>query len=203
MTSSQQTWHGQPLQIARNHAYWLFENARPSESRLLAPKEDEHARTPAACVSLSSNYNVKEPLGVKRQPHSRTPDGSKSSIRSQRQSKRISRRLEPASPLSDRSRGRVWSRRRCEQHARMPDVSAKASPVKVCTAPKIRVKPLIAFLRDRDNQATFLPECAATLPPVKGEVAILGTVWLRTAEGTEGPNHTADLIRRAGDCGRR
>ena len=29
---------------------------------------------------------------------------------------------------------------------------------------------------------------------VNGEVTIPGTVWLRTAEGIEGPNHSADLI---------
>jgi hypothetical protein len=33
---------------------------------------------------------------------------------------------------------------------------------------------LFAFVLGRDNQATFLPECVATLPFVNGEVTIRG-----------------------------
>jgi hypothetical protein len=151
---------------------------------LLAPLEDEHARISAACVSLSSYYNVKEPVGVKPEPHSRTPNGSKSAIKSQRQSKRISRRPEQAPPLSDWNRAvalvsQVLRATRAEGVFRCQGFSCQE--VHCTKSPG----PLgIAFLGHRDNQATFLPECAATLPPVNGEVTIPGTVWLRTAEGT-------------------
>src|SRR5262249_56718535 len=76
-----------------------YENARLSESRR-SPFWGRARKDSAVRVSLSSNHNVKEPLGVKRMPHSRTPDGSKSSIRSQRQPKRLSRIPDQAPPLS-------------------------------------------------------------------------------------------------------
>jgi hypothetical protein len=62
-------------------------------------------------------------------------------------------------------------------------LGAEVSLVKGCAAPKTEVQLGIVFLGRRDNQATFLPECAATLPSVNGEVTVPGTVWLTTAEG--------------------
>ena len=137
------------------------------QSLVASPPLSEPARKDsAACVSLSSNHNVKEPVGVKRMPHSRTPDGSKSPIWSQRQSKRPSRRPEKAPPLSERiTRSRL-----------VPQVlrATRAKCVDKCrrfrcqeARPTNPGGPLPRrFLGDRDRQATFLPECASTLYPL-------------------------------------
>src|SRR5262245_29843931 len=54
--------------------------------RVSSPAPKKPARKDsAACVSLSSYHNVKEPFEPEALPQTRTPDGSKSPIRSQRQ----------------------------------------------------------------------------------------------------------------------
>jgi hypothetical protein len=76
--------------------------------------------------------------------------------------------------LSEGSRGRVQFRRKWEQPARIFHVSIGPSLVKG------RVKPWPGphFFSDCDLKATFLPEYAASLSGVNGEVAIQGYVWL-------------------------
>ena len=72
--------------------------------------------------------------------------------------------------LSEGSRGRVWSRRKWEQPARRGHLGSDSPIVKGW----VTVTPAFIFPGDCVLEATFLPECAATLLFVNGEVTIRG-----------------------------
>jgi hypothetical protein len=148
-----------------------YENARPSESRRQPLKRRLARKDSAVRVSLSSNHNVKEPPGVRQFATSRTPDGSKSPIRSQRQPQRLPGRTQVCSASVRRiARSRIAPREVGTTRAK----SSFKEPPPRCQAPVNRRGAAFAFPFDCDSEATFLPECAATLGFVNGEVTIRG-----------------------------
>jgi hypothetical protein len=139
------------------HAYWLLENARPSESRRPPLLQGEHARTPPSAFPFL-HITMSKSRWTWSEPHARTPNGSKSSIRSQRQSKLFEKTR--ASPASVRRIARSRSvPQEAWQPARKVHLGSGTPNVKgdgAKNAPAL-------FLRGGGNQATFLPECVATL----------------------------------------
>lgn len=106
------------------------ENARPVRVLLPSSLGRTNRKDPAVCVSLSSYYNVKEPVGLQPKPQSRTHDGSKSPILSQRQSKPLEKsRGEPRFCPLGIARSRLVPQS-CEQPAREGYLSSGLRNVK-------------------------------------------------------------------------
>lgn len=67
------------------HAYWLLEKRKTVRVSTPTLFRGPARKDSAVRVSLSSYYNVKEPVAERPKPHSRTPNGSKTALGSQRQ----------------------------------------------------------------------------------------------------------------------
>ena len=148
-----------------------YENARPSESRLPIPVTGSARKDSAVRVSLSSNHNVKEPVGRGRLPPPEPPMEANppSGVND-------SRSVSPRSPGSCSASVRRIARSRIisqdERTTRANGLSKEQPPT--CQGHETPRWTVFAFALDRGYEATFLPECAAKLPFVNGVVTIRG-----------------------------
>jgi len=163
------------------HAYWLLENARPSESRRPPPKRGEHARTPPSAFPFL-HITMSKSRWTWSEPHARTPDGSKSSIRSQRQSK-----LCEKSRASSASVRRIARSRSIPQEALQPartvHLGLEPPNVKGGSAEKCPMR-----FSSRGWQSGHIPaRMRRHSPYVNGEVTIQGHCMVKNCRrGTEG-----------------
>lgn len=129
--------------------------------RVSSPAPKKPARKDsAACVSLSSYHNVKEPFEKRgRLPHSEPPMEANPPI-GVNDSRSVSRdELRSCSASVRGSRGRVWSRRKWEQPARRGYLSSDPSLVKGW----VTVRPCFAFF---PVIVTFRPHSCLNAPPI-------------------------------------
>lgn len=140
--------------------------------RVSSPAPKKPARKDsAACVSLSSNHNVKEPAEKRQLPPSEPPMETNPQLGVNGQARRCRRRTPGLLRFCPRVRAVAYNPAGCRnQPARRGHLSRDALIVKGSVTLRRRFR----FSTSCDLQATFLPECAATLDSVNGEVTIRG-----------------------------
>jgi hypothetical protein len=142
------------------HAYWLTKT-QDRQSLVASPlSRSRLARTPPSAFPFLRITMSKSRWACGWVPHSRTFDGSKSSIKSQRQPQRSRERLGACFASVCGSRGsRLIPQDVQTTRARR----SFKERVGACQGRAGAATTVFQFLLDRGREATFLPECAATL----------------------------------------